>query len=279
MTSRPAAVAGLFYPGDANELQQQVLSLLTQAETGSVVDTQLDRQNLRALIVPHAGYIYSGLSAAFAYNTLVEQKTDQTPIAKNQQISRVILLGPGHHVAVNGMAVPSVSSFSTPLGDVVLDRDEINELLKNNLVLSSDLAHKEEHSLEVQLPFLQSTIQQFKLIPIVVGQCSVELISKLLLRYINNPHDLIVISTDLSHFLEYFEAQQHDQSTGDKIMHFKYDQFEANDACGRIPMAGMLKLAKQSDLFIKQLDMRNSGDTAGDKDRVVGYGAWGLYAK
>ncbi len=279
MTSRPAAVAGLFYPGDANELQQQVLSLLNQAETESVVDSQLNRQNLRALIVPHAGYIYSGLSAAFAYNTLVEQQSDQASNLKNQNIKRVVLLGPGHRVAVNGMAVSSVSSFTTPLGNVTLDQDEINELLKNNLVLSSDLAHKEEHSLEVQLPFLQSTIQEFKLVPIVVGQCSIESISNLLLRYINNPHDLIVISTDLSHFLEYFEAQQHDQATSDKIMSFKYDQFASNDACGRIPMAGMLKLAKQSDLFIQQLDMRNSGDTAGDKDRVVGYGAWGLYAK
>jgi len=279
MTSRPAAVAGLFYPGDANELQQQVLSLLNQAETESVVDSQLNRQNLRALIVPHAGYIYSGLSAAFAYNTLVEQQSDQASNLKNQNIKRVVLLGPGHRVAVNGMAIPSVSSFTTPLGDIALDIEEINYLLKNNLVLSSDLAHKEEHSLEVQLPFLQSTIQQFKLVPIVVGQCSIESISNLLLRYINNPHDLIVISTDLSHFLEYSEAQQHDQNTGDKIMLFKYDQFGTNDACGRIPMAGMLKLAKQSDLFIQQLDMRNSGDTAGDKDRVVGYGAWGLYAK
>ncbi len=279
MTSRPAAVAGLFYPGDANELQQQILSLLNQAGTESVVDTPLNRQNLRALIVPHAGYIYSGLSAAFAYNTLVGQQSEQTSNFKNQRIKRVILLGPGHRVAVNGMAVPSVSSFTTPLGNVTLDQDEINELLKNKLVVSSDLAHKDEHSLEVQLPFLQSTIQQFKLIPIVVGQCSIDLISELLLRYINNPHDLIIISTDLSHFLEYFEAQQHDQNTGDKIMSFKYDQFGANDACGRVPMAGMLKLAKQSGLLIKQLDMRNSGDTAGDKDRVVGYGAWGLYAK
>jgi len=264
MTSRAPAVAGMFYPSDPQELKQQVLSLLAQAKASA--DPSQESHLLRALIVPHAGYIYSGLSAAFAYNLL------------NQDYKRVILLGPGHRVAVDGMAVPDVSSFASPLGEVPLDEDEIDELVRENLVISSNRAHEQEHCLEVQLPFLQTSIESFKLIPIVVGQCRIESIAQLLSRYINNADDLIVISTDLSHFLEYSQAQQQDQNTRDKIMAYEYERFGTNDACGRIPMAGMLQLAKDSGLSIKQLDMRNSGDTAGDKQSVVGYGAWGLYA-
>ena len=278
MTSRQAAVAGLFYPSDKNELKQQVLSLLGQAKTEVSEDTQKNYPLPRVLIVPHAGYIYSGLTAAFAYNSLNQQNAHQTEIINNNLIKRVILLGPGHRVAVEGMAVPSVSSFVTPLGKVLLDEYEINELVKQNLVLLSDRAHEQEHSLEVQLPFLQTIIKAFKLVPIVVGQCSIDSISKLLSRYINNSHDLIIISTDLSHFLGYSEAQLCDKKTSNKIMSFNYEAFGNNDACGRIPMAGMLKLAKQFNLSIRQLDMRNSGDMAGDKQRVVGYGAWSLYA-
>ena len=274
MTSRQAAVAGLFYPYDTRELTQQVLSLLTQAKSSASTDTQQNPQCPRVLIVPHAGYIYSGLTAAFGYNTLFQCEADT-----NTKINRVILLGPAHRVAVDGMATADVASFSTPLGEVPLDRDEINNLLNNHLLFSSNPAHEQEHSLEVQIPFLQTIIQQFKLVPIVVGQCSIDSVSKLLSRYINNPHDLIVISTDLSHFLEYSQAKKRDENTSEKIIAFADEAFASNDACGRIPLAGMLKLAKESGLTIKQLDLRNSGDTAGDRQRVVGYGAWGLYAK
>lgn len=276
MKSRKAAVTGIFYPYESSELKDQILSLLAQAKTEFLTaEITVEEQHcLRAIIVPHAGYIYSGLSAAYAYNTLIQGESDQ-----NTTIKRVILLGPTHHVAFDGMAVPGTLSFSTPLGNVLLDRDEINTLVQGNLVISSNLAHEQEHSLEVQLPFLQTIIKQFELIPIVVGQCSIESVAKLLSRYINNPYDLIVISTDLSHFLEYSEAVRHDKNTSDKIMAFNYDQFESNDACGRVPMAGMLKIAKLSGLSIEQLDLRNSGDTAGDKQRVVGYGSWSLYAE
>jgi MEMO1 family protein len=263
MKTRQSAVAGLFYPDDRQELQQQISSFLKLAK----IDHQ--HSTPRALIVPHAGYIYSGLSAAFAYNTLV----------KTQLIKRVILLGPAHRVAVEGMAVPSSSIFNTPLGDIPLDQEEIHRLINNGLAFTSDLAHEQEHSLEVQLPFLQTILPSFKLVPIVVGQCPIEEVSALLKEYISDPSNLIIISTDLSHFLDYSLAQKTDQATSSKIMNYHYNSFEDIDACGRIPMAGMLKLAKENNLSIQQLDLRNSGDTAGDKQRVVGYGSWSIYAE
>ena len=177
------------------------------------------------------------------------------------------------------MAVPDVNFFTTPLGKIPLDTDEIAYLQQKYQLLLSNQPHEQEHCLEVQLPFLQTIINNFKLIPIVVGECSIEPISNLLHRYIDQPENLIIISTDLSHFMEYSSAHQRDQQTSNKIMHFIYNELEFNDACGRTPLAGLLQLADEKQLSIKQLDMRNSGDTAGDKQRVVGYGAWSLYAK
>ncbi|MFK5894656.1 MAG: AmmeMemoRadiSam system protein B [Pseudomonadota bacterium] len=265
MTSRAAAVAGLFYPQDKNELKQQIQYFLEQANT-----TESSNQQPLAIIVPHAGYIYSGLTAAYAYQKIIHM---------GDSIKRVIILGPAHRFAFNGMAVPDVSSFVTPLGKIPLDTDEINHLLEEYQLLLSNQAHDQEHCLEVQLPFLQTIIHDFKLIPIVVGQCDINSVANLCRRYINQPGNLIVISTDLSHFMEYTSAQQHDQKTSNKIMQLNYNELEYNDACGRTPLAGMLQLADQQQLSIQQLDMRNSGDTAGDKQRVVGYGAWSIYAK
>jgi len=268
MISRPAAVAGLFYPEDSKELKQQVQTLLQQAHDTSI---NLNKtQQAIALIVPHAGYIYSGLTAAYAYQQII-------PYAES--IKRVILLGPSHRVAFNGMAVPDVSSFITPLGKIPLDNKEIDNLVEEQQLLLSNQAHEQEHSLEVQLPFLQVILNNFQLVPIVVGQSDSKAISEVLQRYINQPENLILISTDLSHFSEYSIAQQHDQKTNEKIMHFKYSELDYNDACGRLPLAGMLQLAKEKHLSIQQLDIRNSGDTAGDKQRVVGYGSWSIYAK
>jgi len=267
MTSRPPAVAGLFYPENILELKQQVQSLLDQAS--NTAENSSKNNPATALIVPHAGYIYSGLTAAFAYREII-------PFAN--KIKRIILLGPSHRVAFNGMAVPDAEAFTTPLGNISLDRDEIQYLINEHGLLLSNQAHEQEHSLEVQLPFLQTIINDFKLVPIVVGQSNIESIANVIQQYINQPDNLIIISTDLSHFHEYSTAQLHDQKTTEKIMHFKYNELDYEDACGRLPLAGMLQLAKQEHLSIQQLDVRNSGDTAGDKQRVVGYGAWSIYA-
>jgi MEMO1 family protein len=291
MTTRPAAVAGFFYPQEKNQLIQQINSFFAQVAANnkgtssspnrdkgresqfSKSDTASNLNNTQkpiALIVPHAGYIYSGLTAAHAFQQIIQYK---------DLIKRIILLGPAHRFYFHGMAAPNVSSFTTPLGEVPLDTDEIAYLQQKYQLLISNQPHDEEHCLEVQLPFLQTIIDNFKLVPIVVGECNIEPISNLLNRYINQPENLIIISTDLSHFMEYSLAQLRDQKTRNKIMHFKYDELEFNDACGRTPLAGLLHLANEKQLSIKQLDMRNSGDTAGDKDRVVGYGAWSLYEK
>ncbi len=266
---RTAAFAGSFYAGDKTELSEHIQLLFTQAQQQQSIFSATPK----ALVVPHAGYIYSGLTAAIAYQQIIAHK---------EKIKRVVLLGPSHHFAFDGMAVPLHSQFTTPLGNVVLDKGEIKFLLKSSLlqneqILQSNQAHEQEHSLEVQLPFLQLSLNEFELIPIVVGQCHVEAIAFLLERYLHQKETLIVISTDLSHFLSYHEAQQRDQQTNDKIMNYEFNQFNYEDACGRTPLAGMLALAKQKELQIKLLDMRNSGDTAGTKDRVVGYGAWSLY--
>ena len=268
MKCRAAAVAGLFYPEDANKLKQQVNYFLQQ--TKNQIEKSPKKQQSIAIIVPHAGYIYSGLTAAYAYQEII-------PYADS--IKRVILLGPSHRVAFNGMAVPDVESFSTPLGEISLDKIEIQSLITEHQLLISNPAHEQEHSLEVQLPFLQTILNNFQLIPIVVGQSNSREISELLFQYFNKPGNLIVISTDLSHFSEYSVAQLHDQQTNNKIMHLNYNELDYDDACGRLPLCGMLRLAKENHLSIKQLDLRNSGDTAGDKQRVVGYGAWSIYAQ
>ncbi|MFK5984440.1 MAG: AmmeMemoRadiSam system protein B [Pseudomonadota bacterium] len=274
MKTRPAAVEGLFYPQDKLELFEQVQTLLNQAQQEKAKQQVKNPGNnnssapVVALIVPHAGYIYSGLTAAFAYQEIIAQK---------QHIQRVILLGPAHRVAFDGMAAPDASFFSTPLGLIAIDTQEIQRLVAANQLLLSNQAHQQEHSIEVQLPFLQNILNDFKLLPIVVGQCHSESVSTLLQHYLNQPGNLVIISTDLSHFLDYPTAQLQDLETSTKIMHFKHNKLQHSDACGRIALAGLIHQAQEKQLIIKQLDIRNSGDTAGDKQRVVGYGAWSLY--
>jgi len=260
---RPPAVAGSFYPDNVNTLQKMIQELMHQ-----VPQRQNSSTKPKALIVPHAGYIYSGLTAAFGYHQLQQFKQD---------IKRVILLGPSHRVALYGMAVPSVDYFQTPLGDIQLDTSEINKLVQQGLVDFSDQAHQQEHSLEVQLPFLQQVLDDFTLLPIVVGQSPYQVTSQLLESYINNSEDLIVISTDLSHFLTYQQAQERDQRTANLIENLSLEQLTGHDACGVMPLTGMLQTCKAHDFNITQLDLRNSGDTAGDKQRVVGYGSWAVY--
>lgn len=254
---RPTAVAGQFYPADPLALQTMVTHFLAQAST------QVDLP--KAIIVPHAGYIYSGAIAASAYACLKSGA---------ESIKRVVLLGPSHRVAFTGLAAPHADYFNTPLGNVSIDKTAIAALLQLPFVHYRDDAHRFEHSLEVQLPFLQSMLKQFSLIPLVVGEATPAEVAQVLAQFYPQEDVLIVISSDLSHYLDYATAQRIDQQTSHKIENLAYEQLQYGEACGRIPLQGLLALAKQHNLQVQTVDLRNSGDTAGDKARVVGYGAY-----
>ncbi len=256
-TLRQAAVAGSFYPDNPVTLKAMITNYLEQAP--------LSDESPKAIIVPHAGYIYSGAIAATAYARL-------RPL--QHIIKRVVLLGPSHQVAFSGLALSHADAFSTPLGDIPLDKQNISTLTRFPFVDYLDQAHLAEHSLEVQLPFLQMTLDSFSLIPIVVGDCPAERIEQVLALFYGKKENLIVISSDLSHFHDYATAQRLDKETSDKIEQLDYQHLNYDSACGRGPISGLLALAKKKSLHVKTIDLRNSGDTAGDKNRVVGYGAY-----
>ena len=261
MTTRPAAVAGMFYPAPAHELQTLVNTLLQSGQPQAV-----KKSAPKVLVVPHAGYIYSGSTAASAYNLL-------KPYA--DQIRRVVLLGPAHRVALRGMALPSNDHFETPLGKIRLDTNAINRLKQLPAIDIFDAAHTLEHSLEVQLPFLQTVLSDFTLIPIVVGDTTPEEV-KTVINDCWQDDTLFVISTDLSHFLNYNSACTVDNNTINHILAFD-NHLHGEQACGCRPLNGMLLTAKEKKLQIDFIGYCNSGDTAGDKERVVGYAAFSLY--
>jgi len=255
---RPTAVAGAFYPDRPDVLARDVKSLIDGV--GNV-----DASVPKAIIAPHAGYRYSGGVAARVYARL-------KPAAGT--ISRVVLLGPCHRVAVRGLAVPTVDAFASPLGDVPLDKRTIARLLEMPQVSAFDATHKDEHSLEVHLPFLQSVLGDFELVPLVVGDASIEDVSEVLDAVWGGPETLIVISSDLSHFLDYDSARSIDARTCHAIETLNPEAIGRDQACGRIPVRGLLATAKRRGMQVETVDIRNSGDTAGPRDRVVGYGAW-----
>lgn len=258
---RPPAVAGLFYPADRKILKEDIDQYLVQADSVSTIIP-------KAIVVPHAGYIYSGPIAASAYKQLIPFKN---------KINRVVLLGPSHRVAFRGLAVPVSDFFNTPLGNIPIDQKGIQQLSELPQVITSEQAHQEEHSLEVQLPFLQEVLNDFSLIPIVVGDAERHEVAEVINTLWGDEHTLIVISTDLSHYHNYNEAKQLDRATSDAIINLKPDLIDYDDACGRNGLKGMLTVAKERHLSIDILDLRNSGDTAGDKSRVVGYGAYVIH--
>jgi len=255
---REAAVAGLFYPEDPRILQQEVSAYLENNCRDSPCRP-------RALIVPHAGYVYSGPVAATAYNLLAPLRG---------QIRTVLLFGPAHRVGFRGIAASSADYFRTPLGDISVDRQAIDRLLAESSVQLLDEAHAEEHSLEVQLPFLQTVLEQFSLIPLVVGDARAESVAQVIEMAWDDEETLILISSDLSHYHDYDAARTIDQATAQAIQALAYEKIGYDQACGRTPVNGLLLAAQKHDLHPRQLDLRNSGDTAGMKDRVVGYGAW-----
>ena len=221
----------------------------------------------KALIVPHAGYIYSGPIAASAFAQLDKIR---------HIIKRVILLGPCHRVPLRGLATSSADYFETPLGSVKIDRGAISQIASLPQVEEFDLTHQQEHSLEVQLPFLQEVLDDFSLIPLVVGDSNAEEVSEVLERLWGGDETLIVISSDLSHYHDYNTARTMDSETCLAIEEMNPAAINSDQACGRNPVSGLLLAAKQHGLHVTTLDLRNSGDTAGDKSSVVGYGAWAL---
>jgi AmmeMemoRadiSam system protein B len=253
---RPAAVANSFYPGDADTLNRGIAALLAQT-AGSLVTP-------KALIVPHAGYVYSGPIAASAYAALEKSAS---------VVRRVVLFGPAHRLWVPGLAVSSAGWFETPLGRVPVDRAAIDAVLHLPQVEINDNAHAEEHSLEVQLPFLQTVLQDFAIAPFVVGGASAAEVAEIMDTLWGGPETLIVVSSDLSHYLPYAEARRIDRATADSIVE-RRPLSRHERACGATPINGLLEVAARRDLVATLLDLRNSGDTAGDQARVVGYGAF-----
>lgn len=252
---RPPAVAGMFYSAEPQALALEVRAFLADAKPFDLIP--------KALIVPHAGYIYSGAIAATAYATL-------RLIAK--KIRRVLLLGPTHRVAVQGLALPETSAFDTPLGRIQIDHQAARSIAHLPQVVFSDQVHAQEHSLEVQLPFLQSELADFTLVPLAVGMASAEEVAEVLELLWGGEETLIVISSDLSHYLPYQVSQRVDKETVQAILNLQ--QPVAHDrACGGTPVSGLMIAARRHHLTPHLLDLRNSGDTAGDRDRVVGYAA------
>lgn len=265
---RPAAVAGMFYPGNEKELRKTVQKYLQSA---SVVESELkitlDKISaIRMLIVPHAGYIYSGKTAAIAYQLLHQFKN---------QIRRVFLFGPAHRVCLNGGALPEADCFETPLGLVYLDKELMEKILGDySWININDHAHSEEHCLEVQLPFLQETLNEFKIVPMVVGDTDSDQLAQMILKYSKDDQTLIVISTDLSHYNDYKTSRELDSRTAMAIESLSPELLSQEDACGLYPIRGALLAALKRTWQVHRLDLCNSGDTAGDCTRVVGYGAW-----
>ena len=261
---RHPAVAGMFYPGNPSELAHEVRALLhaTASQT-------LRGDAPKAIVAPHAGYIYSGPTAASVYACIA-------PAAR--RIRRVVLLGPTHRVAVDGLALPAATHFATPLGDIEIDRDAANLLADMPQVGVSDLAHRQEHSLEVQLPFLQALLPQFRLLPLAVGRASAEAVAQVLERLWGGDETLIVVSSDLSHYLPYAAAREIDTATARRILAGDPD-ISHDEACGATPLNGLLLAARRHGLHAEMVDLRNSGDTAGDRSRVVGYGGFAFYTE
>lgn len=254
---REPAVAGSFYPSDPDELRAAVELMLEEcaAPPGPAP---------KALIVPHAGYAYSGRVAVRAYARLIPHC---------HQYRRVVLMGPAHRVVLHGLALPGVEMFRGPFGLIPLDRAAYTQL-EHPSVKVSFRAHRNEHSLEVQLPFLQYLLGSFSLVPLVVGVTDPETVAEVIERLWGGPGTLLVVSSDLSHYLGYAEAQARDRDTCDAIEHLDPSRIGHVDACGCECVRGLLVAARNAGLTARTLDVCNSGDTAGSTDHVVGYGAW-----
>lgn len=255
MSTTEPKVAGMFYPDDPQTLRDMIKNFLHQAQA---------KKNLaqpKAIIAPHAGYIYSGPIAASAYACLTQ----------TSHIQRVVILAPAHRVYFSGIATLPTDFYVTPLGKMTIDQETLQNL---DGVTASAAAFANEHALEVQLPFLQTVLSNFKIVPLLVGDTTPAMVAKVLKHLWNGEQTLIVVSSDLSHYLDYHAAQILDNKTKDAILKFDYEALTENTACGRIAIAGLLMVAKTKKMRATVVDLRNSGDTAGTQDAVVGYGAF-----
>jgi len=259
---RHPAVAGTFYPAERDALERQLARFLSEAGNDAPAAAPP-----KAIIGPHAGYIYSGPVAARAYARLAGARG---------RISRVVLIGPSHYVTFRGLAVDTAEAWAMPGGTVQLDTDAIARLRALPMVGELDAAYQREHALEVHVPFLQHVLGDFRLVPIVAGDAPPEAVAAVFDALWGGPETLIVVSTDLSHYLDYAACRRIDQTTAEAIERFD-PAITPAQACGAVPTRGLLLAARSRGMAIERLDLRNSGDTAGPRDRVVGYGAWALY--
>ena len=253
---RPPAAAGLFYAGDPRRLQAHVSELICTVEASAGVAP-------KALIAPHAGYVYSGSVAAQAFAPLR---------AAAHAIKRVVLIGPAHFVPLRGIAAPTVDAFATPLGRVPLDRQALSAIA--DLVVAADAPHAPEHSLEVELPFLQALLPSFALVALVVGDATAQEVAQVLRRLWGGPETAIVVSSDLSHYHDYDTARRLDAATAAAIERGDWQSLGPDQACGFLAVAGLIVETNRRRLALRRLALCNSGDTAGGRERVVGYGAW-----
>ena len=254
---RPPAVAGTFYPGDAGALDAAVRGYLAAATAGGAPP--------KAVIAPHAGYVYSGAVAAEAYARLA---------AARDAITRVVLVGPAHRMPFRGIAASGAEAFATPLGAVPVDARATARLMPLPHVVVLNEAHRLEHSLEVQLPFLQRMLGDFRVVPLVVGDATGKQVAEALALLWGGPETLIIVSSDLSHYLGYDAAKTMDAETCNAIEELRPDDIAHEQACGRIPIEGLLAIARDRGMAVATVGLCNSGDTAGPRDKVVGYGAW-----
>ncbi|UCF67000.1 MAG: AmmeMemoRadiSam system protein B [Acidobacteriota bacterium] len=257
VATRHPAVSGLFYPAEAKELSALVTEYLEHAGPAPTVP--------KAIIAPHAGYVYSGPVAASAYAALAPAR---------RRIKRVVLVGPAHRVAFNGLALSSCEAFETPLGLVPVDQAACAGLSSLPGVSIYDGAHSGEHSLEVHLPFLQKVIDDFSIVPLVIGSASAAEVGSVLERLWGGDETLLVVSSDLSHYHDYDTARRRDSTTSRAIEQLRWEQIDGDDACGYRGVAGLLWVAQKRGMTVATIDLRNSGDTAGPRDQVVGYGAY-----
>ena len=258
--TRPPAVAGTFYPAEARQLGRMVESFLEDARVDS-------KDAPKAIIAPHAGYIYSGPVAGSAFRCWAGTEAGAR---------RIVILGPSHWVEFDGIALPRATVFSTPLGDVPLDNDAIHDLRSLPQVVEFDPAHAREHCVEVELPFLQITGWKFRIVPLVIGEATDEEVCEVIDRLWGGAETRFVISSDLSHYLDYAAASRIDAATAKAIEQGKAQELTTDHACGFRAIRGFLLGARARGVAVSTVDLRNSGDTAGSRDRVVGYGAFHL---
>jgi hypothetical protein len=257
---RRPAVAGRFYPGNAAQLRAEVDDMLAHAQRPSAP--------AKAIIAPHAGYVYSGPIAATAYRSL-ESRADE--------ITKLVLLGPAHRVYIDGLALPDAEVFATPLGEVPIDAELAARVTQLPFVRRSIEAHALEHSVEVHVPFLQRLLPRFSLLPLVVGDATPEQVASVLELCWGGPETAIVISSDLSHYLPYEQAVAIDRATADWITHAAAPGLDPRRACGARCIDGLIAFGRRHPLQIELLDLRNSGDTAGTREQVVGYGSFAIH--